>query len=105
MCDRVAIIREGELVYEGSLAGIAEERVMLEIEAEPYERAREMFRALKGVEEGNRVIFPVGTDPSLVARRLVEAGIELRKLNPVQRSLEDVYLEATGRQGAGGSGS
>jgi ABC-2 type transport system ATP-binding protein len=105
MCDRIAIIREGELVYEGSLAGIAEERVMLEIEAEPYERAREMFRALKGVEEGNRVIFPVGTDPSLVARRLVEAGIELRKLNPVQRSLEDVYLEATGRQGAGGSGS
>jgi hypothetical protein len=64
-----------------------------------------LFRALKGEEEGNRVLFPVGTDPALVARRLVEAGIELRKLNPVQRSLEDVYLEVTGRQGAGGSGS
>jgi ABC-2 type transport system ATP-binding protein len=105
MCDRVAILRAGELVYEGSLAGIADERVMLEIEAEPSERARELFRALKGEEEGNRVLFPVGTDPALVARRLVEAGIELRKLNPVQRSLEDVYLEVTGRQGAGGSGS
>jgi len=31
-----------------------------------------------------------------VARALVKAGVDLRKLIPVRRSLEDVYLEVTG---------
>lgn len=105
MCDRVAIIRRGKLVYEGSLAGIADERVMLDIEAEPIERAREVYRELRGEEDqsGQRVIFPEGTDPAQVARRLVEVGVELRKLNPVKRSLEDVYLEASGNSERGGA--
>ena len=40
--------------------------------------------------------FPEGTDPAVVARELVEAGVNLRRLTPLRRSLEDVYLEVTG---------
>lgn len=97
MCDRVAILRRGELIYDGDLEGIAEERVILKVEAEPGEQARERFRALGGQQLlGGRVAFPAGTDPALVARRLVEAGLELRELTPVRRSLEDLYLEVSG---------
>ena len=45
MCDRVAIIRRGQLVYDGGLEGISEDRVILKIEAEPLEKVREIGRA------------------------------------------------------------
>ncbi len=104
MCDRVAIIRSGEKVYEGELKGIAEDRLLLEIDADPGERASELWRELGGeeCEDGRRVSFPVGTDPAQVARVLVEGGTELRQLTPVRRSLEDVYLEVSELANEGG---
>ena len=97
MCDRVAIVRQGRKVYDGSLEGIADEEMTLEIEAEPAERARACFGRLGGRELGvdGRVSFPDGTDPAAVARELVEAGVNVRRLAPLRRSLEDVYLEFT----------
>lgn len=97
MCDRVAILRRGELVYDGGLDGIADERMMLRIEAEPADRVREVIGALGGeFGTGSRVRFPEGTDPAVVARALVTGGVNLRELSPVRRSLEDVYLEVSG---------
>ncbi|MFP6885554.1 MAG: ABC transporter ATP-binding protein [Roseibacillus sp.] len=98
MCDRVAIVRRGRKVYDGELEGIADDHVKLEIEADPAEQASACYRKLGGreLEGGRRVSFPEGTDPAEVARALVKAGVDLRKLNPVRRSLEDVYLEVTG---------
>ncbi|NNC87248.1 MAG: ABC transporter ATP-binding protein [Akkermansiaceae bacterium] len=97
MCDRVAIIRQGQLVYDGDLAGIAEERLVLRIDAEPLNQAQAVFRQFGGEEAGDgRVVFPEGTDAAAIAKALVEAGTALRELRPVRRSLEDVYLEVSG---------
>lgn len=98
MCDRVAIVRQGRKVYDGRLAGIADEEMTLEIEVDPVEQARACYRRLGGRELGQegRVSFPEDTDPAAVARELVEAGVNLRRLTPLRRSLEDVYLEVTG---------
>ena len=98
MCDRVAIVRQGRKVYDGRLEGIADEEMTLEIEADPVELARACYGRLGGRElaEEGRVSFPEGTDPAVVARELVEAGVNLRRLTPLRRSLEDVYLEVTG---------
>ena len=94
MCDRVAIIRRGDLVYDGSTAGIADDRVMLRIGAEPWDRALEIIGKLGGTPElDGRVVFAEATDPAEVARALVDAGVDLRELTPVRRSLEDLYLE------------
>lgn len=101
MCDRVAIIRQGRMVYDGDLGGIADERLLLRVGAESREKARELLRGMGGEEiEGGRVQFPAGTDPARVARVLVEAGLELRELTPVKRSLEDLYLAMTKEGGA-----
>ncbi|NIP93133.1 MAG: ABC transporter ATP-binding protein [Akkermansiaceae bacterium] len=106
MCDRVAIIRRGRLVYQGDLEGIADERVILQIDVEPHNRAQACFRTLAGEDlGGGRVAFPEGTDPAVVSRRLVEAGLDLRELTRVRRSLEDVYLEVTGSGEAGPTAS
>ena len=98
MCDRVAIVRQGRKVYDGRLEGIADEEMTLEIEADPVEQARACYGRLGGRElaEEGKVSFPEGTDPAVVARELVEAGVNLRRLTPLRRSLEDVYLEVTG---------
>ena len=98
MCYRVAIVRQGRKVYDGRLEGIADEEMTLEIEADPVELARACYGRLGGRElaEEGRVSFPEGTDPAVVARELVEAGVNLRRLTPLRRSLEDVYLEVTG---------
>ncbi|MAT47114.1 MAG: ABC transporter [Verrucomicrobiaceae bacterium] len=98
MCDRVAIVRQGRKVYDGRLEGIADEEMTLEIEVDPVELARACYGRLGGRElaEEGRVSFPEGTDPAVVARELVEAGVNLRRLTPLRRSLEDVYLEVTG---------
>lgn len=96
MCDRVAIIKSGMLVYDGATAGIADERVMLRVVAEPWERAVVLMGKMGGVvEHEGRVVFPEGTDVAAVARGLVDAGVALRELTPVRRSLEDLYLEIT----------
>ncbi|MFM1558648.1 MAG: ABC transporter ATP-binding protein [Roseibacillus sp.] len=102
MCDRVAIIRRGQLVYDGGLEGISEDRVILKIEAEPLEKVREVIESLRGeLGSEGRVVFPEGTDPAVVARKLVEAGVSLRELTPIRRSLEDVYLEVSGHHESG----
>ena len=92
------IVRQGRKVYDGRLEGIADEEMTLEIEADPVELARACYGRLGGRElaEEGRVSFPEGTDPAVVARELVEAGVNLRRLTPLRRSLEDVYLEVTG---------
>ena len=101
MCDRVVIVRRGRKVYDGKLAGIADDQVILEIDADPVAQASACYRKLGGQElEGSRrVSFPEGTDPAEVVRALVKAGVDLRKMTPVRRSLEDVYLEVTGDRG------
>lgn len=100
MCDRVAIVRQGRKVYDGRLAGIADEQVTLEIEASPSEQAALCYRRLGGKEQGgsSRVVFPEGTDPAAVAGELITSGVALRKLSPVHRSLEDVYLEVSSEE-------
>ena len=99
MCDRVAIVRQGRKVYDGRLGGIADEQVTLEIEADPSAQAAMCYQRLGGKKEegSSRVVFPEGTDPADVAGELVGAGVALRKLTPVRRSLEDVYLEVSSR--------
>ena len=110
MCDRVAILRRGELVYDGSTEGIADERVILRVGAEPWDRVVVVIEEMGGTVDqagptwrsavpggtdapGRRVVFPAGTDVAVVSRALVEAGMELREMTPVRRSLEDLYLE------------
>ena len=94
MCDRVAIVRQGKLVYQGGVDGIADDRLRLRFQASPAERVGEVSRALGGeLGSDGCWTFPETVDPAAVARGLVEAGVEMREMRRVRRSLEDLYLE------------
>ncbi len=94
MCDRVSIIRAGELVYEGAVNDLRDDRPTLKITATPSEVLTEVAVRFQGEQmSGDRWVFPEGTAIPELIRSLVEAGAEVEEVTPVRRSLEDVYLE------------
>ncbi|MEN8774217.1 MAG: ABC transporter ATP-binding protein, partial [Akkermansiaceae bacterium] len=94
MCDRVAITRAGELVYEGAVNELRDDRPGLRLQAEPPEVLGRVVNSFGGeMMPGERWVFPEGTEIPDVVRSLVEAGADVSEVTPVRRSLEDVYLE------------
>ncbi|MBK73864.1 MAG: ABC transporter, partial [Verrucomicrobiales bacterium] len=94
MCDRVAIIRAGELVYEGAVDELRDDRPGVKLEAKPPEILGSVAEDFRGERMGeDRWVFPEGTEIPDVVRSLIERGAEVSEVTPVRRSLEDVYLE------------
>jgi ABC-2 type transport system ATP-binding protein len=98
VCDRVAIIHKGEVIRESTVAGLLDqETTSLRVEAVPLEAAEAALRPHWPVErQGEALAVAAGrAEVPEVARRLVEAGVALFGLTPVQRNLEDVFLALT----------
>ena len=94
MCDRVSIIRAGELVYEGAVNDLRDDRPSFRFEASPKEVFQDVMSRFSGeMSIGGRWVFPEETVIGEVVAALVQAGAEVSEVTPVRRSLEDVYLE------------
>jgi ABC-2 type transport system ATP-binding protein len=97
ICDRVAIISNGEIVREASLADLLRQDDQICLDAAPIELAE---AALSGRWEVRRlddqliVLASRGEVPAVV-RQLVDAGVDLFSLTPDQRNLEEVFLTIT----------
>ena len=99
ICDRVGVIHRGRLVAEGTVAELRGGSG-LALVATPVEKAKEVLAGLLGADavterEGG---LSVAADPRRAAelnRALVTAGVDVSELRPVQRSLEDVFLQLT----------
>jgi ABC-type multidrug transport system ATPase subunit len=100
VCDRVGVIHRGELVTQGTVDELRGGGGIL-VRAEPLERAREIAAGLDGVEgaEIEDGMLVIDADPGRAAQvnaGLVSAGLRVSELRPVERSLEDAFLELTG---------
>ena len=95
MCDRVAILREGERVFEGSVSDLKDDRPGYQIEATPPDILADVVKRHGGEQHLNRYLFPTEMSASRLVADLVAAGAEVTQVTPVRRSLEDVYLEYT----------
>jgi ABC-2 type transport system ATP-binding protein len=108
VCDRVLIINHGKIVVEDTPARLqaqlaGAERLVVLAAAE----TRELVELLTGVQgvvnvqpteaEGQvEIASAPGRDiRPLVARRVVEAGLDLLEMRPVGISLEDIFLQLT----------
>ena len=95
ICDRVAVLHRGKLVRLGRTADLLQSTEQIEIVARDI--SGDLFSAAK-VENGF-VRFAV---PSNLQRAAIEkvwaAGGEVVCLNPVRRSLEQIFLEVTSSQ-------
>lgn len=101
LCDRVAIIRQGEIVSVADTAGLLSWNLReLEIFVDRPEEAAVLARALPGTDRAEvepsglvRVLLSgEGTSHGLT-RALVEAGFEVRAVIPARKTLETHFRE------------
>ena len=99
VCDRVGVIRRGELVAEGTVAELRGGGGVL-VRAEPLGLAARISGQLAGVtavHERDGALF-LEADPSRtgeINRKLTNAGLEVSEVRPAESSLEEVFLELT----------
>jgi ABC-2 type transport system ATP-binding protein len=109
LCERLAIIDHGELVVQGTpeslKAEIGNDVVTVELHGADPERTREVIGELPGldrviVEENELALFVEDGASSIaeIVRRLDAAGVEVGAISVSRPSLDDVFLEATGRR-------
>lgn len=102
MCDRVAILRKGKRVFQGSIEGLQEDTPVYEVELESWGTACGLVIGAGGsiLEEG-RISLPKEMDAADFVETLVGSGVRVRSFAPVKRSLEDLYMEILNGGGPG----
>ncbi len=117
LCERLAIIDSGEIVAEGtpeSLKGqIGKDVVSVELHGADAERTQQVIGPLPGLdrviaEQDALALFVENGAGSIaeIVRRLDAGDVEVGAISVSRPSLDDVFLEATGRrlEGAGTDG-
>jgi ABC-2 type transport system ATP-binding protein len=99
VCDRVGVIHKGGLLIEGTVDELRGGTGIL-IRVEPIEEARKIAASLTGVEcaqieDGMLVLDAHPERAAEINARLVSEGLRVSELRPVERSLEDAFLELT----------
>ena len=97
VCDRVAIISNGEIMRESSIADLLRQDDGLRIDATPLDAAESALATRWAVvRDGDALIVrATRAEAPEVVRRLVGAGAEVFRLVPEQRNLEEVFLSIT----------
>ena len=101
-CDRVGVVRGGRLVAEGTVAQLRGRKRLL-LRVAPLDRALVVATRLEGVEDvrvTNGTITLAtrgGLEAAAIVRQLVDAGLDVDEVRPVERSLEEVFLDLTKR--------
>ncbi len=114
-CDAVAIVDRGSVIAQGPISELlAGARLVLEVECSDPGRARalltgtalgarvEALPSRLGTGLGLGITLPAGAGLDAVAdvnRLLVEGGVSVYRLQPVQTSLESWFLQVTSRLG------
>jgi ABC-2 type transport system ATP-binding protein len=103
ICDRVGVIFRGRLIAESTVEDFRGQGALL-VGAKPLDRACEHVEQLLGAERVEVLNGALRLDADLAAagginRELVGANIEVTELRPVERTLEEVFLEMTDQKG------
>ena len=102
MADHVAIIREGELVFQDTLEALhGRSRHHLALRTTNNAVARAILQEKSGPcqEEGGYLILPILSDEiaAQLTRLLGARNLGVIRLEERQKSLEDIFLELTGK--------
>src|SRR5215218_5914895 len=108
ICDRVGVISGGSLIAEGTVEELRGGAALL-VAAKPLDRARERAEQLLGAGRVQTVdgTLRLDADPATagrINRELVGANVEVTELRPMERTLEEVFLEMTNQKGEGNVG-
>lgn len=94
MCDRVAILNRGDLVYHGRWQDLAGGGDRYRLTLDDWSKAGEFLPEWAVVREREIVEVPAGFDIADLIAMLVEGGVKIRGVEPLKPSLESLYLDA-----------
>ncbi len=108
LCNRVAIVRRGSVVYEGALAELRDRAgVSYRLRTGEDEVARRVCAAQAGIEDvrdaaDGGLLFRAAGEGAVgdLSLALAESGAPLLELSPRQASLEDLFFQLTEGDGA-----
>jgi ABC-2 type transport system ATP-binding protein len=105
LCNRVAIIERGQLIYSGPVQGVRDQltsgKVMWARVGSDPDQAIELLRARPEIAQAERhdgeikVTLAPDADHSLVAEALVRGGAKLLELREDEIGLEEVFMRVT----------
>jgi len=95
VCDRVAILSQGRLVRTGTLSSMLETTGQVEIVAKSI--PSDLFSDATSNGAGLKFVVPNSRQREVI-ERVWSAGGEVVSVNPVRRSLEELFLELTGSE-------
>ncbi len=94
ICDRVAIIRRGEMIREGAVHDLLASHSQLRVEAAPLDRASEVLcqRWAISQDNGSLLVNAGRAESPEVVRMLVAHEIDVFEVAERRQSLEDFFL-------------
>ncbi|MGB7922151.1 MAG: ABC transporter ATP-binding protein [Pyrinomonadaceae bacterium] len=104
ICDRIAIIDRGSLIYQGSIEALVENDRTIKITVDRVEEAHRLLSAnpaLSVDRNGGESLYVRMTDEQIpqVNALLVERGFRVMELSPQRETLEQVFLRLTRHTG------
>jgi len=104
LCENVAIIDQGKILKEGSPKNLTKKFGSAGISVKVLKINKEIKTTLKNYKysiEGNQINFSV-KDPDILLPEIIQvltnSGIKIQKIESTKSSLEDVFLDLTGKR-------
>jgi ABC-2 type transport system ATP-binding protein len=95
LCTRIAVLKQGRKVFEGSLAATKCRESWIRLKTGDFGLAAKELRLaqlIKDERDGNLISLRDGAGTDQVVRFLVERGLPVYEITPVEETLEDFYL-------------
>ncbi len=95
LCDRVAIIRQGKLLYTGDGTDLRQPHQQFALEAENLAALIPLLDRFHATLDGTTLTLPQNVDVADVLAAAIPAGLRLRALTPLKETLEELYLKVS----------
>jgi ABC-2 type transport system ATP-binding protein len=95
LCDHVVILNHGRKVFDGRWADLASDEQHFRLNVDDWAKAAAALGPGATVLDPGLIALAKDADVADLIARLVQAGVRVRGVEPVRRSLEQIYLETT----------
>ena len=95
LCTRIAVLNRGRMVFEGSLAATKQREAWIRLKTGDFGLAVKELRQAQLItqeRDGSLISLSKGAGTDQVVRLLVERGMPVYEIAPVEETLEDFYL-------------